>query len=92
MIELGWEEEGAKWLAEALALEVVPVSSEEIGIKNLVFRKEVAVRGRADLMPKSPGTLAREKNSVLGQQSAWQDVLKLSPKLRGRAERILDKR
>ena len=42
----------AKWLARTLKLEVVPFSSEEIGIKNSVFRMEVAVRGRADLMPK----------------------------------------
>ena len=40
-------------LPEALAPEVVPFSSEEIGIKNLVFRTEVAVRGCADLMPKN---------------------------------------
>ena len=49
-------------MAEALAPEVVPFSSEEIGIKNSVFRTEVAVKGRADLMPKTPGYLAREKN------------------------------
>ena len=30
--EVGEEEGGAKWLAEALALEVVPFLSEEIGI------------------------------------------------------------
>ena len=46
------EEEGAIWLAEALAPEVVPFSSEGIGINNLVFRTEVAVKGRADLIPK----------------------------------------
>ena len=39
-------------MAKTLAPEVVPFSSEEIGIKNLVFRTEIAVRGRADLMPK----------------------------------------
>ena len=31
------EEEGAKWLTGALTPEVVPFSSEEIGIKNLSF-------------------------------------------------------
>ena len=41
--------------------EVVPLSSEEIGIKNSVFRTEVAVKGRADLMPKTPGSLSCEK-------------------------------
>ena len=35
------EEEGTKWLAEALAQEVEPFSSEEIGIKNLVWRQKL---------------------------------------------------
>ena len=52
------EEEGAKLLAEASPREVAPFSSEEIRIKNLVFRTEVAVTGGADLMPKNSG-LAR---------------------------------
>ena len=34
------EEEGAKWLAEALEPEVVPFLSEEIGIKNSVWRQK----------------------------------------------------
>ena len=59
------EEEGAKWLAEALAPEVVPFSSEEIGIKNSVFRTEVAVKGSVIWCPKLPG-LALEKNGSSG--------------------------
>ena len=52
------------------------------------------MRGRADLMPKkTPGKLAREKDSVLEQQSARQDMLKLSPKLRGKSgAEFLDKK
>ena len=91
-VEVEEEEEGVKWLAEALAPKVVPFSSEEIGIKNVVFRTEVTVRGRAELMPKKSRVPRRGKNWVLGQQLEGQDVLKLSPKLRGRAERILDRR
>ena len=62
-------------MAEALAPEVVPFSSEEIGIKNLVFRTEVAVRGHADLMPKSPGSLTPEKNSFWRQKSTDKEVV-----------------
>ena len=61
-------------------------SSEEIGIKNSVFRTEFAMKGRVDLMPK---LRAKKRSRVLGQQLAWQDVLKLSQNLRGEAERIL---
>ena len=47
----------AKLVARTLKPEVAPFSSEEIGIKNSLFRTEVTVRGRADLMPnKLPGT------------------------------------
>ena len=43
-------------------------------IKNLVFRTEVAVKGHADLMPKTPGSLTREKNGVWGQKSKEKKV------------------
>ena len=44
-------------IGRSLSTGSLPFSSEEIGIKNSVFRTEVAVRGHADLMPKKhPGT------------------------------------
>ncbi len=39
-------------MARTLKPEVTPFSSEEIGIKNSVFRTEVAVKGHVDFMPK----------------------------------------
>ena len=73
------EEEGAKWLAKALAPEVRSFHQRKSGKGFSVFRTEVAVKGCADLMPKTPGSLARKKNfSVLGQQLAWRDMLKFA--------------
>ena len=39
-----------------------------------------------------PQLRAKKQSRVLGQQLEWPDVLKLLPKLQGKAERILDKK
>ena len=46
--------------------EVAPFSSAEIGIKNLVFRTEVAVRGRGS----DANLRAKKQSRVTGQQLA----------------------
>ena len=61
--EVEEEEEGAKWLAEALAPEVVPFSSEEIRIKNWVWGqkstdKEVGFQPAPE----------KERNRIFGQK------------------------
>ena len=54
--------------------------------KNWVFRTEVGAKGRADLMPKSPGSLTHKKNlQFLGWRLAWKDVLTWCQKLRARS-------
>ena len=53
--------------------EVVPFSSEEIGIKNSFFRTEVAVRGRVISCQNSG---QRNRNRVLGWEIT--DAFKLS--------------
>ena len=45
--------------------EVAPFSSADIGIKNLVFRTEVTMNGRANLMPNS-GRRSRAEFLVVG--------------------------
>ena len=47
------EEERGRMIGLNPKAEVAPFSSAEIGIKNSVFRMEVAVNGRANLMPNS---------------------------------------
>ena len=84
------EEEGAKLLAEALAPEVEPFSSEEIGKKEFQFLEWRSPWKAVWSDAKNSRVSLAKRMEILGQQSAWQDVLKLSPKLRGRAERILD--
>ena len=47
------EEERDRIIGRNPKAEVAPFSSAEIGIKNLVLKTEVAVNGRANLMPNS---------------------------------------
>ena len=55
---------------------IVPFHQRKLGRGTSVFRTEVGVKRRAELMLKTPGLLARKKeSSVLGQQPAWRDVL-----------------
>ena len=61
------EEERGQVIGQNPKAEVASFLSVEIGIKNLVFRIEVAVRGR-----RSDAKLRAKKQSwVSGQQLAW---------------------
>ena len=57
-------------MAEALAPEVVPFSSEKIGIKNFSFYDGSRRESTCDLMPKNSRVLPAKRMEVLGLQSA----------------------
>ena len=52
------EEERGRMIGQNPKAEVPPFSSAEMGIKNSVLKTEVAVTGRANLMP-NPGRRSR---------------------------------
>ena len=62
------EEERGRMIGQNPKTEVAPFSSAEIGINNLVYRTEVAVNGRANLMPNS-----RRRSRAGFQDNSWSD-------------------
>ena len=61
------EEERGQVIGQNPKAEVASFSSAEIGIMNLVFRAEVAVRGRGS----DAKLRAKKQSRVSGQQLAW---------------------
>ena len=84
------EEERGRMIGQNPKAEVAPFSSAEIEKK-----KEFSFQdgGRRERTGESHAKLRAKKQSrVSGQQLEWPYILKLSPKFRGKAEIILDKK